>query len=149
MTVHLIHAPLNMRKFSRWAGSRGLIRRGSFDAGYAFHVLLSAMFGKGVLQPFRLFASERRARRGALRLRGRRLMRSCAIRPTPSLLQTAWRCSIPERMRSKPYAGSLRTGAASRLRIFGFGPCVGCATISRTHSLAAPCPRVRRWTPFE
>ena len=61
MTIHLIHAPLDMRGFSRWAGHRGLIRHGSFDAGYAFHILLSAMFGKGVLQPFRLFASERRA----------------------------------------------------------------------------------------
>ena len=62
MKVHLIHASLDMRRFNRWAGNRGLIRNGSFDAGYAFHVLLSAMFGKGVLQPFRLFASERRAR---------------------------------------------------------------------------------------
>ena len=61
MKVYLIHAPLDMRGFNRWAGNRGLIRNGSFDAGYAFHVLLSAMFGKGVLQPFRLFASERRA----------------------------------------------------------------------------------------
>ncbi len=61
MRDHLIHAPLDMRAFNRWAGDRGLIRNGSFDAGYAFHVLLSAMFGKGVLQPFRLFASERRA----------------------------------------------------------------------------------------
>ena len=61
MTMHLIHAPLDMRKFNRWAGNRGLIRSGSFDAGYAFHVLLSAMFGKRVLQPFRLFAPERRA----------------------------------------------------------------------------------------
>ncbi len=61
MTVHLVHAPLDMRKFNRWAGNRGLVRNGSFDAGYAFHILLSAMFGKGVVQPFRLFASERRA----------------------------------------------------------------------------------------
>ena len=61
MKIHLIHAPLDMRRFNRWAGNRGLIRNGSFDAGYAFHVLLSAMFGKSVLQPFRLFASERRA----------------------------------------------------------------------------------------
>jgi len=58
--THLIHVPLHMRKFNRWAGNRGLVRRGAFDAGYAFHVLLSAMFGKGVMQPFRLFASERR-----------------------------------------------------------------------------------------
>lgn len=61
MTTHLIHAPLDMREFNRWAGKRGLVRNGSFDAGYAFHILLSAMFGKGVLQPFRLFASERRS----------------------------------------------------------------------------------------
>ena len=61
MKTHLIHAPLDMRRFNRWAGTRGLIRNGSFDAGYAFHVLLSTMFGKSVLQPFRLFASERRA----------------------------------------------------------------------------------------
>ena len=61
MKIHLIHAPLDMHRFHRWAGNRGLIRNGSFDAGYAFHVLLSAMFGKNMLQPFRLFASERRA----------------------------------------------------------------------------------------
>ena len=60
MKLHLIHTPLDMRSLSRWAGLRGLVRRGTFDSGYAFHVLLSAMFGKGVLQPFRLFASERR-----------------------------------------------------------------------------------------
>lgn len=58
--THLIHVPLHMRRFNRWAGNRGLVRRGSFDAGYAFHVLLAAMFGKGVMQPFRWFASERR-----------------------------------------------------------------------------------------
>ena len=60
MTTHLIHAPFSMRAFNRWAGDRGLIQRGSFDEGYALHVLLSAMFGKAALQPFRLFASERR-----------------------------------------------------------------------------------------
>ena len=60
MKLHLVHAPLDMRSLSRWAGCRGLMRRGGFDSGYAFHVLLSAMFGNGVLQPFRLFASERR-----------------------------------------------------------------------------------------
>ncbi len=65
MKLHLVHVPLDMRSFNRWAGQRELIRRGAFDAGYALHILLSAMFGKGVLQPFRLFASERR-RRAAL-----------------------------------------------------------------------------------
>lgn len=65
MKLHLVHAPLDMRRFNRWAGNRELIRRGTFDAGYGFHILLSSTFGKGVLQPFRLFASERR-RKGAL-----------------------------------------------------------------------------------
>ena len=62
MKLHLVHVPLDMRCFNRWAGDRELIRRGTFDAGYAFHILLSSMFGKGALQPFRLFASERRRR---------------------------------------------------------------------------------------
>ena len=60
MTTHLIYAFLSMRAFNRWAGNRGLMRHGSFDEGYALHVLLSAMFGKAVVQPFRLFASPRR-----------------------------------------------------------------------------------------
>ncbi len=60
MTTYFHHALLSMPKFNRWAGERGLIRRGSFDEGYALHILLSTMFGKAVLQPFRLFASERR-----------------------------------------------------------------------------------------
>ena len=58
--VHLIHAPIDMRAFSRWVGERGLLRRGSFDPDFALHILLSAMFGKRALQPFRLFWSERR-----------------------------------------------------------------------------------------
>lgn len=65
MNLHLVHVPLDMHTFNRWAGDRELIRPGTFDAGYAFHILLSSMFGKGVLQPFRLFASERR-RKAAL-----------------------------------------------------------------------------------
>lgn len=50
---------MDMRAFNRWAGHRGLIRRGTFDAGYALHVLLSATFGQSALQPFRLFAPSR------------------------------------------------------------------------------------------
>ena len=61
--MYLIHAPIDMRAFSRWAGERGLLRRGAFDPDFALHILLSAMFGKRALQPFRLFWSERR--RGA------------------------------------------------------------------------------------
>ncbi len=60
MNTHLISAPLNMRAFNRWAADRGLVRRATFDEGFALHVLLSSMFGKSVLQPFRLFSSPRR-----------------------------------------------------------------------------------------
>ena len=51
---------MDMHAFSRWVGERGLLRRGSFDPDFALHILLSAMFGKRALQPFRLFWSERR-----------------------------------------------------------------------------------------
>ena len=60
MTTYLIYLPLNMQKFNRWAGQRGLIRKGIFDQGYAMHVLLCNLFGKNKLQPFRIFASEHR-----------------------------------------------------------------------------------------
>ncbi|WP_420450147.1 type I-E CRISPR-associated protein Cas6/Cse3/CasE [Candidatus Palauibacter sp.] len=35
------------------------MRHGVFDEGYALHVLLSAVFGKGMLQPFRTFRPSR------------------------------------------------------------------------------------------
>ena len=60
MTKQLIYIPLNMRKFKRWAGRRGMIQRSVFDEGLALHTLLSSVFGKSTLQPFRLFASDRR-----------------------------------------------------------------------------------------
>ena len=100
MTLHLIQAPLDMRKFSRWTGSRGLMRRGAFDAGYAFHILLSAMFGKGVLQPFRLFASERRA---SATLYGYADVDVTELRHTADAVATPDCLDVldPERMRSK------------------------------------------------
>ncbi|WP_446831995.1 type I-E CRISPR-associated protein Cas6/Cse3/CasE [Candidatus Foliamicus sp.] len=49
-----------MFAFNRWAGARGFIHRGTFDEGLALHVLLSSMFGKSVMQPFRLFSSPRK-----------------------------------------------------------------------------------------
>ena len=109
MKLHLVHVPLDMRRFNRWAGDRELIRRGTFDAGYAFHILLSSMFGKGVLQPFRLFASERR-RRAAL------YAYSCADQT--ELRSTAAAVSPPDceavvdsrRLRSKPLPAHFEQG---------------------------------------
>lgn len=58
--AYMIHVPLDMRAFTCWAGERGLVRRGVFDEGHALHILLCGMFGRAALQPFRLFASDRR-----------------------------------------------------------------------------------------
>lgn len=59
MTTKMVYVPLDARALGRWAGRRGLVRGGVFDEGYAFHVLLSAVFGKSVLQPFRVFRPSR------------------------------------------------------------------------------------------
>ena len=60
MSTHMVHAPIDVRALMKWAGSRGLMCRGTFDDGWALHVLLTGMFGKGALQPFRMFWSDRR-----------------------------------------------------------------------------------------
>ena len=60
MTTHLIHLPFDMRAFNRWIGQRGLVRSNVVDEGYACHILLNSLFGKSILQPFRLFASPHR-----------------------------------------------------------------------------------------
>ncbi len=101
MKLHLIHVPLDMRRFNRWAGERDLMRRGTFDAGYAFHILLSSMFGKGMLQPFRLFASERRRKAALYGYSGtdqtelRRLAATVAPPDCEAVVD-------PRRLRSKP-----------------------------------------------
>lgn len=59
MTLHLIHLPVPPRAFSQWARDRGFGPKSTQDDGAALHILLSALFGKGALQPFRLFAPER------------------------------------------------------------------------------------------
>lgn len=101
MKLHLVHVPLDMRTFNRWAGDRGLIRRGTFDAGYAFHILLSSMFGKGALQPFRLFASERRRKAALYGYSGvdqTELRRQAAAVAPPDCEAVV----DPKRLRSKP-----------------------------------------------
>lgn len=54
MKTSMVYVPIDWTAFCRWAGNRRLIRKGAFDDGFALHVLLSAVFGKQVLQPYRL-----------------------------------------------------------------------------------------------
>ncbi len=65
MSTYMVHAPIDVRALKKWAGQRRLAWRGTLDDGLALHVLLSGMFGKGALQPFRLYSSDRR-RGGAI-----------------------------------------------------------------------------------
>ena len=57
--TNMVYLPLNWTDFSRWAGMRRLVRRGVLDEGFALHILLSSVFGKTMLQPFRLFHPSR------------------------------------------------------------------------------------------
>ena len=117
--THLIHVPLDMRAFNRWAGERGLVHRGTFDAGFALRVLLSGMFGKAVLQPFRLFASDRRPLAGLYAYTDSdqdALRRVAATTAPPDCLDAL----DPERVRAKRmpvrFAAGQRLGFDVRVR---------------------------------
>ena len=57
--TNMVYLPLDWTAFCWWAGNRGLIGHGALDEGFALHVLLSSVFGKSVLQPFRLLHPSR------------------------------------------------------------------------------------------
>lgn len=59
--TNMVYLPLDWTAFGRWTGNRGLVRHGAVDEGFALHLLLSSVFGKSVLQPFRLLHSARAA----------------------------------------------------------------------------------------
>lgn len=61
--LHMIRADLDIREFNRWAGSRGLIGRGTFDEGLAMHCLLSESFGELAPRPFRVIVPRGQRRR--------------------------------------------------------------------------------------
>lgn len=54
--LHLIHLPIAPRSFAQWSKDRGFGPKATQDDDAALHVLLSALFGKAALQPFRRFA---------------------------------------------------------------------------------------------
>ena len=53
-SLQMIQADLDIRKFHRWAGIRGLISRAAFDEGYAMHCLLFESFGELAPKPYRI-----------------------------------------------------------------------------------------------
>lgn len=119
MSNHLIHALVDMRNLNRWAGGRGLVRHGSFDRDFAFHILLSALFGKGTLQPFRLFGTERQRNATLYAYSSNdagQLQNLAALVATPDCLEVLGL----DTMRSKPmpsiFAKGLRLGFDLRVR---------------------------------
>ncbi|WP_419165111.1 type I-E CRISPR-associated protein Cas6/Cse3/CasE [Candidatus Palauibacter sp.] len=57
--TQMVYLPFRYAALGQWSGRRRLMRQGVFDEGYALHILLSGVFGKGVLQPFRTFRPSR------------------------------------------------------------------------------------------
>ena len=60
--LHMFRADLDVRAFHRWAASRGLIARASFDEGFAMHHLLGQSFGDLAPRPFRVIVPRDRGR---------------------------------------------------------------------------------------
>ena len=61
MTTNMIRADIDLRSFYRWAGSRGMISRNTFDSGFAMHCLLTESFGRDLApKPFRVIIPRNR-----------------------------------------------------------------------------------------
>ncbi|APH60052.1 type I-E CRISPR-associated protein Cas6/Cse3/CasE [Granulibacter bethesdensis] len=56
--LHLIHLPIEARSFARWARDRGFGPKGTQDNDAVLHHLLTQLFGRQMLQPFRVFTPE-------------------------------------------------------------------------------------------
>ena len=109
MAAHLIHVPLDMRAITGWVRDRGLLSRGPVDIGHALHILLAEMFGRAVLQPFRLFSSARRRVAGLYAysdLDRDRLCDVAAAVATPDALAVV----DPARLRTKPMPVQFQVG---------------------------------------
>lgn len=106
--THLVHFHLNQRAFGVWAARRGLSGRGDFDPHHAMHVLLSAQFGKGMLQPYRLFQQRFGpwSVYGHSAMSAEELIRTAELVGTPEMLAVI---SLAE-MRSKPLPAQIEWG---------------------------------------
>ena len=138
MGTHMVSAPINVHALMKWAaGQRGLMRRGTFDDGWALHVLLSGMFGKGALQPFRMFWSDRR-RTGTLY--GYASDDGRVLRETATTVAPPEFCSIirPVEIRTKPDAPSL-----SARPVAGFSICERARFAESTRTFEMPS--TTRW----
>jgi CRISPR system Cascade subunit CasE len=106
--THLVHFHINQRAFGVWAARRGLSGRGEFDPHHAMHVLLSALCGKGALQPYRLFQQRFGpwSVYGHSAMSAEELIRTAELVGTPEMLSVI---SLAE-MRGKPLPTQIEPG---------------------------------------
>ena len=107
---HMMHAQVDMKELRRWAAERGLIEGIWLDTGHALHTLMSLMFGKGAVQPFRLLPS-RGGRLGSLY--GYTDDDQPALRESGTTTATPDAMAVlnPERVRTKPMRLNFEAGA--------------------------------------
>lgn len=105
---HLVHFHVNQRAFGVWAAKRGLSGRGEFDPHHAMHVLLCALFGKGVLQPYRLFQQ----RMGPWSVYGHSALSAEELAKNAELVGTPEMLSVIDLgdMRGKPLPAEIEAG---------------------------------------
>lgn len=130
-SLYLIRLPIDLRALHRWAGDRGFgwaarrnpeggERSAAFDEGLALHHLLAETFGKGVLQPFRLFSTpgKRRANLYGYSSAGRSeladMVQACAL---PEVLSVCDYASIEEKeLPPELWRQGRRLGFETRIR---------------------------------
>ena len=61
--LHMVRCQVDLRAFNIWAGTRRLIRRDTFDPGFAMHCLLAESFGDLAPKPFRYIVPRGRGQR--------------------------------------------------------------------------------------
>ena len=138
--MNMIHAPLDPHRLKAWSNATAAGEARSYDPGFALHMLLCAMFGKRVLQPFRLFHSSRRptATLYAYTTADPDALRDLAATVAPpdhlSILdpgRISWK-AMPDRFRAGQLLGfDIKTRPIERLRVQIPKPSDTCRPVTR------------------
>ena len=112
--LYMIRADLDVKAFHRWAGSKGLIARNTFDPGYALHHLLVQSFGCDLApKPFRvLIPRPERGRRRCGTLYGYAKCDAAALREAAATFACPLQSKVlpATRIESKPMPTTWQAG---------------------------------------
>ena len=138
-TNHLIHYTMDMQKLTSWAHNRGINGERARDMGYVLHQLLSDLFGRKGIQPFRLFYNRNRRPAnlyGYSKKTAEELGQLAQEVGTPDSLDVIQ----PEALKSKPMPERLENG-----RLLGFDvrtrPVIRLGKESERRGIPAPLHR--------